>query len=225
MAWHSRKDWQAFPAKATTRLRPERVTHLFLHHTTGWNADTEVWLRGIQAFHQKDRGWSDIGYSWLVSADGDIWEGRGWDVQGAHTRGHNSSGIGVAYLGDGGRSVPPEAIASIVEVMDEADRRFGRKLIRKGHRDAGNTACPGDILYAWLTKNGEPPKLAPPTLRRGARGASVRDVQETVGVGVDGIFGPVTDAAVRSFQRRNGLAADGIVGPLTWAAIRSRRRG
>jgi hypothetical protein len=201
------------------------VTRLFLHHTTGWNPDTESWLRGIQSFHLKDRGWSDIAYSWLVSADGDIWEGRGWDVQGAHTRGHNSRSIGVAYLGDGGRSVPPEAIGGIVEVMEEADRRFGRKLIREGHRDVGATACPGDILYAWLRTGAEPPRATFPTVRRGARGDAVRRVQEAVGVRTDGIFGPVTEAAVRRFQQRNSLAADGIVGPLTWTVIRSRAGG
>ncbi len=58
-----------------------------------------------------------------------------------------------------------------------------------------------------------------PTLRRGAKGDLVKQIQEKVGSQVDGDFGPKTEAAVRQFQRENGLVPDGIVGPLTWAAL------
>lgn len=58
-----------------------------------------------------------------------------------------------------------------------------------------------------------------PTLRRGARGALVKQIQAKVGVAADGAFGPNTEAAVRRFQAAHGLVPDGIVGPASWAAL------
>ena len=61
-----------------------------------------------------------------------------------------------------------------------------------------------------------------PTLRRGARGDLVKEIQKKVGVpaaNVDGIFGSGTEAAVREFQRKHNMVPDGIVGPKTWSAF------
>jgi hypothetical protein len=58
-----------------------------------------------------------------------------------------------------------------------------------------------------------------PTLRRGARGDLVKEIQKMVGVTADGAFGAGTEAAVREFQRNHGMVPDGIVGPKTWAAF------
>lgn len=60
---------------------------------------------------------------------------------------------------------------------------------------------------------------ARPTLRRGANGELVKEIQAKVGAKVDGDFGPRTEASVRAFQRTRGLVPDGIVGPKTWAAL------
>jgi Transglycosylase-like domain/Putative peptidoglycan binding domain len=69
-------------------------------------------------------------------------------------------------------------------------------------------------------------------VERGDRGPAVRAIQEALGVGADGVFGPLTERAVKRFQRREGLVVDGIVGPQTRAALglrpfssRSLRRG
>jgi len=58
-----------------------------------------------------------------------------------------------------------------------------------------------------------------PTLRRGASGDLVRQVQMKCGVAADGQFGGATEAALRAFQRAHGLVPDGIVGPKTWLAL------
>ena len=53
-------------------------------------------------------------------------------------------------------------------------------------------------------------------LKIGSRGNEVKELQEFLGIGADGIFGKGTAAAVKEFQKANGLGADGIVGPATW---------
>ncbi len=69
------------------------------------------------------------------------------------------------------------------------------------------------------------PNPGEPTITTGASGPAVRRAQRAIrrtpdlGLVVDGIFGPATEAAVIQFQSGAGLAADGIVGPLTWAAL------
>ena len=69
--------------------------------------------------------------------------------------------------------------------------------------------------------------MAMETIRRGARGDDVREVQEMLissgyleEGGADGIFGAKTEAAVLAFQQDNGLDATGIVGEGTYNALK-----
>jgi peptidoglycan hydrolase-like protein with peptidoglycan-binding domain len=63
------------------------------------------------------------------------------------------------------------------------------------------------------------------TLRRGSTGPEVTALQRRLRElgfdpnGIDGQFGPGTEAAVKAFQQANGLTVDGIVGPNTRAAL------
>jgi len=58
-----------------------------------------------------------------------------------------------------------------------------------------------------------------PTLRRGATGAAVIQIQARLNIAQSGNFDGPTEAAVRQFQRDNGLVPDGIAGPRTWSLI------
>ena len=144
-----RAEWGAKPAVGVTNLVPSRVALCVLHHTTGTYSGSGQTVRNIQAFHMgPTRKWADIAYSFLVAPTGEIYEGRGWGKQGAHTKGYNSSSVGIAFIGDGRLPVPAPALASIAWLGSEADRRFGT-LRRVGHRDVGSTVCPGDALHGW----------------------------------------------------------------------------
>lgn len=74
-------------------------------------------------------------------------------------------------------------------------------------------------------KESEPPtKLYYPTLRRGAKGDLVAQLQTFLSkdgskLAIDGIFGPGTQSAVRAFQRKYNLDVDGVVGPQTWGKL------
>lgn len=106
--------------------------------------------REIDAIH-RGKGWVGVGYNWVVGQDGEVWEGRGWDLVGAHATGHNTTGIGVLVaVGQGGPGPTREALAAVRALADEADRRSGRRLRRCGHRDLMATECPGDVLSAWI---------------------------------------------------------------------------
>jgi hypothetical protein len=65
-------------------------------------------------------------------------------------------------------------------------------------------------------------------LRSGSRGEEVRELQQKLsGAGfdpgpIDGIFGSKTEVAVRKFQESKGITVDGIVGPLTWSKLDSK---
>jgi N-acetylmuramoyl-L-alanine amidase len=52
-----------------------------------------------------------------------------------------------------------------------------------------------------------------------AGGPVVRYLQHRVGVTVDGVYGPQSEAAMKRFQKQNGLVDDGIVGPNTWQRL------
>ena len=57
------------------------------------------------------------------------------------------------------------------------------------------------------------------TLRKGSKGADVKELQQCLNLVQDGIFGEITEEAVKKFQKENNLTADGIVGVATWQKL------
>ncbi|AXQ61083.1 endolysin [Streptomyces phage Hank144] len=148
----SRSEWGAQPWNGNpSYVALSQRTEFFVHYDGG----TPITYTGVQVPRAIDRthqnqGWAGIGYNFVVDQDGNIYEGRGWERQGAHCPNHNVSGIGVQIAIGGSQEPSAKALAACRALYDEACRKTGRKLAKKGHKDGFATACPGTKLYAWV---------------------------------------------------------------------------
>ncbi|QVJ03076.1 peptidoglycan-binding domain-containing protein [Nocardiopsis eucommiae] len=141
----SRSSWGARAPKNRQTVAWSARQEVTLHYSTGSTSQTP---RQIQDFHMgPSRGWSDIAYNFLVDKDGKVYKGRGWLVVGAHAAPRNTQGIGVCYIGSD--SMTDAAKRAVVALYDEACKRAGRTLSRRGHRDINSTSCPGSKNHAW----------------------------------------------------------------------------
>ena len=57
-------------------------------------------MRKMQDMHQLQNKWNDIGYSFAIGGDGEIYHGRGYNVIGAHAPRYNDKSIGICLIGD-----------------------------------------------------------------------------------------------------------------------------
>jgi hypothetical protein len=171
----SRKQWGA-----DEKIREKSSLHYgdvhagFVHHTVNANdytrAEVPGILRSIYAYHVKSRGWSDIGYNFLVDRFGRIWEGRygGVDrpVVGAHTLGYNDDSFAMSAIGNYQVAKPSAAMIQAYAALyawklslHGVDAASTRQWVTKrwfeainGHRDAAATLCPGQYLYDKLPR-------------------------------------------------------------------------
>jgi peptidoglycan hydrolase-like protein with peptidoglycan-binding domain len=74
-------------------------------------------------------------------------------------------------------------------------------------------------VEAASAQQGPTASAASKSLKKGARGKRVRQLQRALRIPADGIFGKGTRRAVKRYQRRHGLFVDGIAGPQTLAAL------
>ncbi|XP_052845744.1 peptidoglycan-recognition protein LF-like [Drosophila gunungcola] len=107
----------------------------------------------LQDFHIRIRDWHDIGLNFLVGGDGEIYEGRGWDVRGQPLRGFESVSISIAFIGTFTNVEPPEQqVEALKRLMHDGVRR--KKLqpnyMIYAQRQFEPTESPGQKLYELM---------------------------------------------------------------------------
>ena len=135
------------------RLSNRSETDQVVIHHTGNPTDDDLSVVEINASHQA-RGWSCIGYHYVIRKDGTVEVGRPHWTVGAHAYGHNSHTIGVHVCGNFEIGYPTAAqIESTAMLLANVCTDYGLPIDRDhivGHRELMQTACPGRNLYEMM---------------------------------------------------------------------------
>ena len=133
-----------------------KLDRIILHCTAtpeGRHVDVDT----IRVWH-KARGWSDVGYHFVIYIDGSVHSGRDVSKTGAHVAGHNATTIGVVYVGgtdaagkakDTMNAAQETAFVNLVKHLRD---QFG-PLTLHGHNEYAAKACPSFKVkdkFAWF---------------------------------------------------------------------------
>jgi len=134
-----------------------RAIEKIIIHCSATPEGRDVTVETITDWHLA-RGWSDIGYHFVIHLNGEIKEGRPLHRAGAHTKGHNKGSIGICYIGgvDGNMKAKdtrtPAQDAALVNLIQALQKDYPLATIH-GHNEFSSKACPSFNVqqeYGWL---------------------------------------------------------------------------
>lgn len=124
-------------------------------HCSATSPDMDWSVDDIRAAH-KARGWTDVGYHYVIRRDGTLEEGRSLRYMGAHVKGHNEDSIGVCLIGGIDKNGDPDfnytlpQIRCLDSLLAYLVERYEVKV--KGHRDLDEhgKACPCFDVHSFF---------------------------------------------------------------------------
>ena len=153
------RTWAALGVSRSAR----KVDEIIIHYTATPEGE-EFSNEQIKQSHLA-RGFSDIGYHYVIGLKGEIRPGRSETIAGAHCTGHNTRSIGVCYVGGCPTRKTPNwqnigkdtrtaaQEATLVKLVKELLRRYPGATVH-GHKEFANKPCPGFDVKPWLKKVG-----------------------------------------------------------------------
>ena len=137
-----------------------RSIHKVIIHCSASPEGVHYDVEDIRNWHLA-RGFSDVGYHFVITIDGLVQPGRPLDQQGAHTRSHNGDSIGICYIGgvEATRERKPKdtmtadqerALGKLIQGLRIV---LGKELTLYGHNEFSKKACPSFIVsqrLPWL---------------------------------------------------------------------------
>ncbi|KQS43682.1 uncharacterized protein Dere_GG15356, isoform B [Drosophila erecta] len=148
------KGWGGLPTRGKLEPLNLPVPRVIISETPPEICETQescsYWARVTQSRHMDTFNWDQMGYNFLVGGDGRIYEGRGWNYVGAHTRDNNNNSIGISFMGKFRRQEPTKKSLEACQLLIAQGVRLEKlkpdyQLL--GHRQITGTLMPGDELY------------------------------------------------------------------------------
>lgn len=123
-----------------------RKINRIIIHCTATPAGRSVSVEELRAWH-RSRGFSDIGYHYVIDIDGTVSPARSLSLAGAHCRGYNANSVGIAYVG----GLSPAGVPADTRTPAQTDAM--RVLVRSlctlfpieyinGHNEFAKKNCP-----------------------------------------------------------------------------------
>lgn len=143
-------------------MSAKRTIKQLIIHCSATRANMDIGAKEIKDMHLK-RGWSDIGYHYVIRRNGKVELGRDLDKDGdideevgAHAFGWNANSIGICLVGGASSAGLGEANFTESQMIAlaaflVAKREQYPQAVVIGHRDTGaNKDCPSFDVKSWL---------------------------------------------------------------------------
>lgn len=143
------KTWGALDIGPSPNTR--RIDKIILH-CSATPEGKDYTVAQIRQWHLA-RGFSDVGYHYVIYRDGSVHRGRPETQVGAHTTGYNTHSIGICYIGgceatkNAKGEYPPKDTrtpaqrAALVRLVAEMRKKYPGATVH-GHNEFANKACP-----------------------------------------------------------------------------------
>lgn len=137
--------WKQLNATLVLAYSGRHITKLIVH-CSATPEGKDFTIVDIKRWHL-ERGFSDIGYHYVIYRDGSIKEGRDVQISGAHCTNHNTNSIGICYIGGVDTLNNPkdtrtkEQKQSLIELLCALKKLYPTATIH-GHCEFAKKACP-----------------------------------------------------------------------------------
>ena len=105
-------------------MNRRKSTTMIIIHCSATREGQDIKAKTIKQWHLA-RGFSDIGYHYIIDLDGTIEKGRDESLVGAHCVGKNAISIGICYVGGCDKNLKPK------DTRTDAQKKAMKKLVHQ----------------------------------------------------------------------------------------------
>jgi N-acetyl-anhydromuramyl-L-alanine amidase AmpD len=121
------------------------------------NGNRDTTAAEIRTWHLA-RGWSDIGYHFVIRKNGTVEKGRNESLPGSHVRGLNNQSLGICFSGHGDmQPLTPEQMEAGIKLTINLMRKYDIPVANViGHREINELIKAGKLEKEFKTSKSCP---------------------------------------------------------------------